>query len=75
MYFRKYLLNCKKTKFHNSTTDDPLILTDAEASLEPWTSIWISEEGPHGPHSAISQKLCFNPNGNIRPGLTLEVRT
>ena len=59
-----FLLNWIKTKFHISTTwgwslftsSDPLIFFFSEDDLR---STWISEQGPQGPISPISQKLSF----------------
>lgn len=54
-----------KTRFQISTTIGSSALTKDEASRSPIRSKCISEHGPQGPTSPISQKLSFIPKGNI----------
>lgn len=58
-------LNCMKTRFQISMTLGSSLLTMSAASRLPMRSKWISEHGPHGPVSPISQKLSVLSPGII----------
>ena len=70
-----HLLNWMKTRFQISISIGSSALTSSGTTLPPILSKWISEQGPHGPVSPISQKLSFIPNGSTRSGGNLEYCT
>ena len=53
-----------KTRFQISSTLGSSALTRLAAFLPPRRSKWISEQGPQGPVSPISQKLSFLSKGS-----------
>lgn len=58
--------NWMNTRFQTSITSGSPVFTSFAASRPPMRSKWISEHGPHGPVSPISQKLSLNDPGSTR---------
>ena len=69
---KSHRLNWMNTRFQISSTSGSSRLTSAEASRFPIRSKWISEHGPHGPVSPISQKFSFIGKGKTRCGAKLK---